>query len=243
MMSEKGKVTCQITGQELDRSQAINAQSIRPIILELIKKEHPDFDEQGFICKSELDRYWTKYTEAMILREKGSLSDLEKEVLETISQYEILSSNLNEEYGQKLTFGERVSDRIAAFGGSWSFLGIYVGVLALWIILNSAIFLFVPFDPYPFIFLNLVLSGLAAMQAPVILMSQNRQDARDRLRAEHDFKVNLKAELEIRNLHEKIDQILNNQWQRLMDWQEMQGELLQELTRRVPKPTPAADST
>ncbi len=175
------QVKCQLTGQMVDKSSAIQAESIRPVLLALMKADHPGFDEQGFVCKSELDKYWAKYTEAAMMREKGSLSDLEKEVLDSISQYEILSSNLNEEYRQELTFGERVSDRIAAFGGSWRFLGIYLAVLAVWIIINSAILLFVPFDPYPFIFLNLVLSGLAAMQAPIILMSQNRQDARDRL--------------------------------------------------------------
>lgn len=235
-MPKGQQVKCQITGQMVDKTFAIQAESIRPVILELMKADHPGFDEQGFVCKPELDKYWSRYTEAAMMREKGSLSDLEKEVLASISQYEILSSNLNEEYQQKLTFGERVSDKIAAFGGSWRFLGIYLAVLAVWIIINSAILIFVPFDPYPFIFLNLVLSGLAAMQAPIILMSQNRQDSRDRLRAEHDFKVNLKAELEIRNLHEKIDQILNNQWQRFMESQQLQGELLQELVRRVPKP-------
>ena len=235
-MPEKVKVKCQITGQMVDKTSAIQAESIRPVILELMKADHPGFDEQGYVCKPELDKYWSRYTEAVMEREKGSLSDLEKEVLASISQYEILSSNLNEEYQQKLTFGERVSDRIASFGGSWKFLGIFVGIFALWVIINSFMFLLTPFDPYPFIFLNLVLSGLAAVQAPIILMSQNRQDSRDRLRAEHDFKVNLKAELEIRNLHEKIDQILNNQWQRFMESQQLQGELLAELLRRVPKP-------
>jgi len=235
-MPKELKVRCQITGQMLEKSHAIQAESIRPVILAMIKADYPGFDEEGYVCKPELDKYWTKYTEGVMMREKSSLSDLEKEVLDSMSQYEILSSNLNVEYQQKLTFGERVSDRMANFGGSWRFLGIFVAVFALWVIINSVIFLFTPFDPYPFIFLNLVLSGLAAVQAPIILMSQNRQDARDRLRAEHDFKVNLKAELEIRNLHEKIDQILNNQWQRFMDSQQLQGELLQELMQRVPKP-------
>lgn len=125
-----------------------------------------------------------------------------------------------------------MADRLADFGGSWLFIGIFCGTLAIWIIMNSVVMLMKPFDPYPYIFLNLILSCLAAIQAPVILMSQNRQEARDRIQAEHDYRINLKAELEIRHLHEKIDHLLMNQWQRLMEIQQIQMELMQELARK-----------
>jgi uncharacterized membrane protein len=128
--------------------------------------------------------------------------------------------------------GERLADRIAVFGGSWPFL-IYFGVfLVLWIGMNSLVLYRRPVDPYPFIFLNLVLSCLAAVQAPIIMMSQNRQETKDRLRSQHDYQVNLKAELEIRNLHEKMDHLLSNQWERLIQIQELQLELLSELGRK-----------
>ncbi|MEO0146727.1 MAG: DUF1003 domain-containing protein, partial [candidate division WOR-3 bacterium] len=115
--------------------------------------------------------------------------------------------------------------------GSWAFIGTFIGVLFAWITLNSVVFLWRPFDPYPFILLNLILSCLAAIQAPIILMSQNRQEARDRLHLQHDYQVNLKAELEIRNLHEKLDHLLTYQWQRLLEIQEMQVEMMEEITR------------
>ena len=133
---------------------------------------------------------------------------------------------------QKLTFGQRLSDRIASFGGSWRFIILFGAVLFGWIILNAIFLLNRGFDPYPFILLNLILSCLAAIQAPIIMMSQNRAEARDRLRAENDYEINLKAELEIRHLHEKIDHLLRRQYNRLFEIQQIQIELLEELGRK-----------
>jgi len=144
-----------------------------------------------------------------------------------------LSKNINAEFEQNLTFGERLADKIADFGGSWNFIVIFGGVLLLWVAVNSMILIWRPFDPYPFILFNLVLSCLAAFQAPAILMSQNRQESRDRLRSEHDYLINLKAELEIRHLHEKIDHLLMNQWQRLFEIQQIQMELMEELAHKT----------
>src|SRR5207253_1421499 len=126
---------------------------------------------------------------------------------------------------------KRLSDHIASFGGSWRFISLFGAVLFGWIILNAILLLNRGFDPYPFILLNLILSCLAAIQAPIIMMSQNRAEARDRLRAENDYKVNLKAELEIRHLHEKIDHLLRRQYNRLFEIQQIQIELLQEISR------------
>ena len=144
-----------------------------------------------------------------------------------------MSKNINAEFEQNLTFGERLADKIADFGGSWNFIVIFGGVLLLWVAVNSMILIWRPFDPYPFILFNLVLSCLAAFQAPAILMSQNRQESRDRLRSEHDYLINLKAELEIRHLHEKIDHLLMNQWQRLFEIQQIQMELMEELAHKT----------
>jgi uncharacterized membrane protein len=124
-----------------------------------------------------------------------------------------------------------MADRLASFGGSWTFLIIFASILLIWISLNSFLLLKRPFDPYPFILLNLVLSCLAAIQAPVIMMSQNRVEVKDRLRSQHDYRVNLKAELEIRQLHDKIDHLLSHQWERLVEIQQIQIDLLSELTR------------
>ena len=144
---------------------------------------------------------------------------------ESLEQHEILSSDISKQFERKLTFGERLSDQIAEFGGSWKFLISFGAVLVIWIAINGVILVTHAFDPYPFILLNLILSCLAAVQAPIIMMSQNRAEARDRLRAENDYKVNLKAELEIRHLHEKIDHLLRRQYNRLFEIQQIQVEV------------------
>ncbi|MGB7630791.1 MAG: DUF1003 domain-containing protein, partial [Candidatus Deferrimicrobium sp.] len=147
----------------------------------------------------------------------------------------VFASNMNQEFDETLTSGELLSDRIAEFGGSWGFLLVFGAVLALWIGINSITLLSRPFDPYPYILLNLLLSCLAAIQAPVIMMSQNRQEARDRLRAEHDYQINLKAELEIRNLNEKMDHLVHRQWEKLMEIQQIQMDQMDENARRNSK--------
>ncbi|HEX6013829.1 MAG TPA: DUF1003 domain-containing protein [Geminicoccaceae bacterium] len=130
-----------------------------------------------------------------------------------------------------MTFGERLADRVAASGGSWRFILLFAVAMAAWMGLNSWLLASRAFDPFPYILLNLVLSCLAAVQAPVIMMSQNRQETRDRLRARNDYLVNLKAELEIRLLHEKLDHLLRHQWERLIEIQEIQVELMNELVQ------------
>ncbi|MDY0151422.1 MAG: DUF1003 domain-containing protein [Candidatus Cloacimonas sp.] len=148
-----------------------------------------------------------KYLLTLLAKSADTLNKTESRVLEHLRRKEPISRNINDELAEKLTFGQRVADRVASFGGSWPFIGIFTVVLIIWIGMNSLILLFhaKPFDPYPFILLNLFLSMLAAIQAPVIMMSQNRHAERDRLDAQHDYEVNLKAELEIHSLHEKID--------------------------------------
>lgn len=136
------------------------------------------------------------------------------------------------------TDGERISDKVAEFGGSWRFLIVFTGIIGVWIAINTVAVLWRPFDPYPFIFLNLVLSGLTALQAPIIMMSQNRSEARDRLLGEHDYLVNLKAELEIRHLQEKIDLLLTHQWQSLLEIQQIQIELMEEFVSKTPPEAP-----
>src|SRR5262249_39564626 len=152
--------------------------------------------------------------------DRGHLSAVEAEVVHNLrEEEELLSQNLNVEFERQLTVGERIADKVAEFGGSWRFIFLFGAILLAWIACNSAVFLWRPFDPYPFILLNLVLSCLAALQAPVIMMSQNRQAAKDRLRAEHEYGVNLKAELEVRYIIAKFDQLVTHQWQRLLEIQ------------------------
>ncbi len=227
-------VICQICKKQKKLSEVLPAELVREPLVEIIRKTHPDWSSSGFICLSDLDKFRTDYVKGVLETEKGELSTLEEEVVRSLSEQELLSKNINVEFDQKLTLGQRLSDKLADSAGSWGFIIIFFGILILWIIINTVLLVWRHFDPYPFILLNLVLSCLAAIQAPVILMSQNRQESRDRLRAEHDYLVNLKAELEIRNLHEKIDHLLKNQWQRLLEIQEIQTELMEELTHKTP---------
>jgi uncharacterized membrane protein len=232
-MPQEKTVICQICGQQKRISEVRPAELVREPLVEAIKKTHPDWSSSGFICTSDLDQFRAKYVKDVLETEKGELSALEERVVRSLEEQELLSKNINIEFDRQLTFGERMADKMAEYAGSWGFVIGFFGALFGWIAINTAILIMKPFDPYPFILLNLVLSCLAAIQAPIIMMSQNRQEAKDRLRSEHDYSVNLKAELEIRNLHEKIDHLLMKQWQRLLEIQEIQMELMEELAHKA----------
>jgi uncharacterized membrane protein len=201
-------------------------------LLDCIKKHHPEWDGTGFVCFDDIGDCRKEYVKEVLQDEIGELSALDEEVVESLRQHEIISENISTQFDRELTFGERLSDRIAEFGGSWRFLITFFSVLFGWIAINGVLLMTRAWDPYPFILLNLILSCLAAVQAPVIMMSQNRAEARDRLRAENDYKINLKAELEIRHLHEKIDHLLRKQYNRLFEIQQIQIELLEEIGQK-----------
>lgn len=160
------------------------------------------------------------------------LTEQEKHVAHHITERTPISTNVFQDLSTRSTFGQKMADKVASFGGSWTFISIFIGVMVTWIFLNSFILIKLvegSFDPYPYILLNLVLSMLAAIQAPIILMSQNRQAYKDRLSAEHDYEVNLKAELEIIGLHEKMDALREKQWSELIAIQQEQLRLLSQL--------------
>ena len=225
------EVTCQVCGTSL-RAVLRRAIIVPPTITRLIQQAVEHWDENGWICLDDLQKYQYQYVQLLLETEKGELTDLELEVIKGLQEQEILTRNPEAQFDSGLTFGQRLADRIATFGGSWSFIIMFAVILFAWIFVNSYLLVTRPFDPYPFILLNLVLSSLAALQAPVIMMSQNRQEERDRLRALHDYQVNLKAELEIRQLHQKIDHLLSHQWERLVEIQEIQMELINEVKGR-----------
>ena len=226
--SEKTLI-CQICKKQKKPSEIIPAELVSQPVSDTIKKNYPDWTNDGYICLSDLNHFRALHVKNVLETEKGELSSLENQVMKSLEEHEILSKNINEEFDQKLTVGEKLADKMAAGAGSWRFIIGFAIILIIWIVLNSVILLWKPFDPYPFILLNLVLSCIAAIQAPIILMSQNREEAKDQLRSEHDYRVNLKAELEIRHLHEKMDHLLMNQWQRLLEIQEIQIDLMEEL--------------
>jgi uncharacterized membrane protein len=231
MRSAEKQRVCQICGS--DRLSSLRRGIFAGhAVAELIQRTTGNWSEEGWICVDDLQKFRHEYVKSLLEAERGELSALDKEVLESLRQQEILSRNPEEELQSVLTTGQRLADRVTAFGGSWRFITLFAAVLFLWIIVNSVVLIIRPFDPYPYIFLNLILSCLAAVQAPVIMMSQIRQETRDRLHAMHDYQVNLKAELEIRHLHQKIDHLLSHQWERLVEIQEIQMELINEVRGR-----------
>ena len=191
-----------------------------------ITTQDPEWTEDSLICHNCLNSVRTLQVEQLLEEEKGKLSKLEKQVLKSIREQEILSENYLEEYEEGQTFGERVSDKMAQIGGSWPFIISFLTFLTIWIIFNSSLFTKKPFDPFPFILLNLMLSCLAAFQAPIIMMSQGRQSEKDRLKAEMDYQVNLKAELQTRALNRKMDQFMTQQWQKFLEIQQLQTQII-----------------
>ncbi|MEP7177061.1 MAG: DUF1003 domain-containing protein [Gemmatimonadales bacterium] len=229
--------SCPVCGAHRVAHDLVPGQLVRPAIAERIARDHPGWTTAQAVCISDLRRYQLAHLEDVLEEERGELTTLDREVLERIRKGELVARNLEQDVEERLSRGDRLADRVATFGGSWTFITIFFLVIACWMAINVVVLTRKPFDPYPFILLNLVLSCLAAIQAPIIMMSQNRREVKDRLRAEHDYQVNLKAELEVRLLHEKLDHLIVHQWQRLLETQRLQVEMLDGLAARLdPRP-------
>lgn len=229
--------TCAVTGKPCASSKLRPLTALPPQIAELIRTQKPDIAENALISVDAINEARLEYVRRLLKSQLGDLSHLDQEVLDSLHHHEVLSESplkTEEEEDDHSTWGQKVSDKMAEFGGSWSFILSFGGFMMLWILLNVVFLANKGFDPYPFILLNLILSCLASLQAPVIMMSQNRQEARDRRRAENDYKVNLKAELEIRHLHDKMDYLLHQHAAKLMEVQEIQLELLREMAHNRP---------
>ena len=219
--------SCLICGQA--RRHLVPATLVRTSVAELIRSDHPDWTDEAYICLDDLNMYRSQFVAKVLAEERGELTAAEAEVVRALKEHELISENTNTEIASATTIGDRLSDRLASFGGSSSFLIMFGTIMTVWILFNSIHVMQQPVDPFPFILLNLILSCLAAVQAPVIMMSQNRQETKDRMRAEHDYQVNIKAELEIRQLHSKLDMLLTHQWQRLLEIQQIQTDLMQQI--------------
>ncbi|MCZ2356918.1 MAG: DUF1003 domain-containing protein [Bacteroidia bacterium] len=224
-----------ISKKEINKGEEVRALDIREPTFNFIKTNLPDFDKEHYISLAELNHYRRLYLTFLIEQEKGDLAAIDKDVMQAIKSNSILSENIQEEIDAKLTLGQRIADKVASFGGSWLFIISFFLFILIWMVINIWALTAKAFDPYPFILLNLVLSCLAAIQAPIIMMSQNRQDQKDRQRAEHNYKINLKAELEIELLSEKIDHLLIHQNRRLLEIQEVQTDYLDDLMKEVKK--------
>lgn len=222
-----------LSAKEFPAREKISASTIRPSILSIIRNDHPDFNEKGSCSLTELNMYRQKYIQDFLLREVGELTELEDTVLNSLKNRESLVNKV-EDPSEPLTLGQRLADRVASFGGSWTFIITFGFFLVAWMVLNSVYLAAKSFDPYPYILLNLILSTLAALQAPVIMMSQNRQEEKDRDRARKDYMINLKSELEIRMLHEKIDHLIIHQQHELLEIQKVQIEMMNDILNKIP---------
>lgn len=232
MSHRRETAECGVCGLEKRPADLVPVDSVRPEIAELIKSDKPDWRATGYVCHEDLLKYRHRYVADLLLKERSELSALDHAVIASVAKQETLTENVEMAFDERLSRGDRWADRIAGFGGSWAFIGLFGAVLFGWIALNLSALITKPFDPYPFILLNLVLSCIAAVQAPLIMMSQRRQEAKDRLRSQNDYRVNLKAELEIRLLHEKLDHLLLRQWERLAEIQQIQLELMEEIAQK-----------
>jgi len=221
-----------LSNVEFPASEKISGKSIRKSIMDIILKDHPNFSKDKFLSGTELNSYREKYIESFLTKQIGELTSLEKTVLESLKDKTTLTDKLDDDV-QPSTYGERIADKVAEFGGSWTFIISFSVFLLVWILLNIFWLANKAFDPYPFILLNLILSTIAAMQAPVIMMSQNRQEDKDRDRAKNDYMVNLKAEMEVRMLHEKIDHMIISQQQEVLEIHKVQIDLMNDILKQV----------
>jgi uncharacterized membrane protein len=224
-----------ISGQQFPSEQRILGASIRQPIFKLVKKEYPSFSKDKYIAASELTRFKETYIAEFLKDESGQLSQLDQQVINSFKENKVISASLDGDNKEPVSVGDRVADKVAEFGGSWTFIISFILFLIVWIAANIFWLNNKGFDPYPFILLNLILSCVAALQAPVIMMSQNRQEDKDRERARNDYMVNLKAELEIRELHEKIDHLIIRKEQELVEVQRDQVEKLSFLLKKMEK--------
>jgi uncharacterized membrane protein len=232
-MADQETVPCQICRKHQNKTGLVQAESVHAPIVDLIKKEYPAWSPEGYICPEDLNRFRIRYFRDEEEKERDECASLEGTVSDGMNVEDHLPKNDNIEYENELTFGEHLADTIAGFAGSWTFIGVFAVTIILWVALNTFILLSGSFDPYPYILLNLALSVLAAVQAPVIIMSQNRQEMRDRLHADRDYQVSIHTDREIHRLHSKIDHLMTNQGQKLLEIQNIQLELMEELARKI----------
>ena len=233
-MKDKATFVSEISGLEFPAKERVWGESIRMPILNLIKVDYPNFDKSKCIADKELNIYREKYISKFLQTEVGELSDLHKNVIKSLSDDKSFVSKVEDEVDNR-TFGQVIADKVADFGGSWTFIISFFIFIMIWIASNVYLLLNKGFDPYPFILLNLILSCLAALQAPVIMMSQNRQEEKDRERAKKDYMINLKSELEIRMLDEKLDHLIMHQQQELIEIQKVQIEMMNDILERIKK--------
>ncbi|OSZ82462.1 hypothetical protein CAP35_04110 [Chitinophagaceae bacterium IBVUCB1] len=225
--------TCSITGTIVTDKEGVMWMQLRPALQTFVKTIHDGIDAGSFISYKALNNVLHAYVANLTAEETKAHDALVDSVSKEYAQDEELQPLHTHPNEKPLTFGERLSDKIADFGGSWRFIIIFLSILVVWMLINSWYLASKAFDPYPYILLNLMLSCVAALQAPVIMMSQNRQEDKDRERAEYDVKVNVKAEKEIQLLHQKIDHLLLHQHRNMIELFQLHLDLTEQVQQRI----------
>jgi uncharacterized membrane protein len=231
-MNSKAMFKSAISGINFPENERVLGNSIRLPIVKLIQKEYPDFHTTQDIAIAELNQFREKYIAQFLVTEIEQLTDIHKSVIESLDDEKSFVNRV-EENEERRSFGQIIADKVASFGGSWTFIISFFIFILVWISINVYFLYNKGFDPYPFILLNLILSCLAALQAPVIMMSQNRKEEKDRERAKKDYMINLKSELEIRLLDDKIDHLIRHQQQELIEIQKVQIEMMTDILNRI----------
>ncbi len=222
-----------LSGNPFPLADKIAGKDLQKSIFEFIQRSHPGFSEESFLGFGELNLLRKQYVADFLEHEELDLSGLQQTVVNALNRDALLSNELENEGGDPLTTGQMLADKVASFGGSWRFIISFGIFILIWIVLNVVLLMQKAFDPYPFILLNLILSCIASLQAPVIMMSQNRQEDKDRERSRKDYMINLKSELEIRILHEKIDHLILHQQRQLIEIQKMQVDMMNEILAKM----------
>lgn len=222
-----------LSGKEYSIMERVPASTIRKSIFDLILKDQSEFNQKSCISISELNLYRQRFISNTLVQEVDDLANLRENVLHAIKEETSLTDQIEKEDIPILSPGQRLADLVATFGGSWTFILTFLGFIAIWICINVFWFSHREFDPYPFILLNLILSCVASLQAPVIMMSQNRQEEKDRERSKKDYMINLKSELEIRMLHEKLDHLILHQQRELIEIQKLQIEMMNDIMNKI----------
>lgn len=222
-----------LSGKKFPAAERVKVGRIRQPVKGIILDDHKDLGDEDFIALSELNEYRQEYITRVLRKEVDWMSEIDYRTVDVLNERSIIGSAMSRENVSEPNLGQRVADKVAAFGGSWTFILSFMGILVFWVVLNAVFLSNKGFDPYPFILLNLFLSCIAAIQAPIIMMSQNRQEAKDREKSQQDYMVNLKAELEIHFLHEKMDHLLIHQQQELLEIQKMQMDTMNEILNSI----------
>jgi uncharacterized membrane protein len=227
------ETACALCGKRHPKQQLVHARGIRPAVSRHLADRYADRWKAGAsVCRECFNRERLEHLLGRLAQDRGELSAIESDVAQKAVDHMAIAERIDEEFERSASTGQRVADAVARVGGSWPFVIGFVAILLAWTAVNTWVLGRKAFDPYPYILLNLVLSCIAALQAPIIMMSQNRSASHDRRRAEQDYRVNLKAELEVASLHDKVDHLLHAQWEHLVEMQEVQIDLLTQIAEK-----------